>query len=402
MSESKAALQAFKSEVAAWMAENVPSDPGFLLPLTFLEVGTEQQLDFLREWQHKLWQAGFLGMHWPTEYGGQGADSAYQFIVDKELGRHRAPIIFNTIGLNWVGPLLLDMGTEEEKSKYIKNILSAEEIWCQGFSEPDHGSDLGAVQTRAVKEGDEYVVNGSKIWTTLGNYADHMILLARTNTKTERKYDGLSFFLSPMKVAGVEAHPIRKVTGEYGFNQTFFTDARIPASCLMGEEGGGWQVAMKTLTFERAVSGGQAGGVHSMAVSAWEVVEMARHAMRDGKPAIEDPIIRDQLVAFLIEERGLALNNKRGEIPGLISERPASIAMSRKLTNSEWRRRLNQFAVTLQGANASRYVGDADAIDGGRWQRGYFNAFSSTIGGGTSQIQKNIVGERVLGLPKSE
>jgi alkylation response protein AidB-like acyl-CoA dehydrogenase len=139
-----------------------------------------------------------------------------------------------------------------------------------------------------------------------------------------------------------------------------------------------------------------------MAVSAWEVVEMARHAMRDGKPAIEDPIIRDQLVAFLIEERGLALNNKRGEIPGLISERPASIAMSRKLTNSEWRRRLNQFAVTLQGANASRYVGDADAIDGGRWQRGYFNAFSSTIGGGTSQIQKNIVGERVLGLPKSE
>jgi alkylation response protein AidB-like acyl-CoA dehydrogenase len=117
MSESKAALQAFKSEVAAWMAENVPSDPGFLLPLTFLEVGTEQQLDFLREWQHKLWQAGFLGMHWPTEYGGQGADSAYQFIVDKELGRHRAPIIFNTIGLNWVGPLLLDMGTEEEKDK---------------------------------------------------------------------------------------------------------------------------------------------------------------------------------------------------------------------------------------------------------------------------------------------
>ena len=175
MSESKAALQAFKSEVAAWMAENVPSDPGFLLPLTFLEVGTEQQLDFLREWQHKLWQAGFLGMHWPTEYGGQGADSAYQFIVDKALGRHRAPIIFNTIGLNWVGPLLLDMGTEEEKAKYIKNILSAEEIWCQGFSEPDHGSDLGAVQTRAVKDGDEYVVNGSKIWTTLGNYADHMI-----------------------------------------------------------------------------------------------------------------------------------------------------------------------------------------------------------------------------------
>ena len=181
MTDSKAALKAFRGEVAAWMAENVPADPGFLLPLTFLEVGTEQQLDFLREWQHQLWSAGYLGMHWPTEYGGQGADPAYQFIVDKELSRHNAPIIFNTIGLNWVGPLLLDMGTEEEKAQYVKNILSAEEIWCQGFSEPDHGSDLGAVQTRAVKEGDEYVVNGSKIWTTLGNYADHMILLARTN-----------------------------------------------------------------------------------------------------------------------------------------------------------------------------------------------------------------------------
>ena len=197
MSESKAALQAFKSEVAAWMTENVPSDPGFLLPLTFLEVGTEQQLDFLREWQHKLWQAGFLGMHWPTEYGGQGADSAYQFIVDKELGRHRAPIIFNTIGLNWVGPLLLDMGTEEEKSKYIKNILSAEEIWCQGFSEPDHGSDLGAVQTRAVKEGDEYVVNGSKIWTTLGNYADHMICWRAPTRKPSENMMGSHFSCLP-------------------------------------------------------------------------------------------------------------------------------------------------------------------------------------------------------------
>ena len=169
MSDNKAALSAFRKEVAAWMGENVPADPGFLLPLTFLEVGTEQQLDFLREWQHKLWSAGYLGMHWPSEYGGQGADPAYQYIVDKELGKHNAPIIFNTIGLNWVGPLLLDMGTDEEKAKYVKNILSGEEIWCQGFSEPDHGSDLGAVQTRAVRDGEDYVVNGSKIWTTLGN-----------------------------------------------------------------------------------------------------------------------------------------------------------------------------------------------------------------------------------------
>ena len=400
MSESKAALQAFKSEVAAWMAENVPSDPGFLLPLTFLEVGTEQQLDFLREWQHKLWQAGFLGMHWPTEYGGQGADSAYQFIVDKELGRHRAPIIFNTIGLNWVGPLLLDMGTAEEKSKYIKNILSAEEIWCQGFSEPDHGSDLGAVQTRAVKEGDEYVVNGSKIWTTLGNYADHMILLARTNTKTERKYDGLSFFLSPMKVAGVEAHPIRKVTGEYGFNQTFFTDARIPASCLMGEEGGGWTVAMKTLEYERGVTAGQASAYWGVAVQVEDMIDELAAIEQDGAPLLSDPIVRDDLVGFMMEAKALTLSARRMAIPALGTDYPMGLALSVKYRGTEYERRMKHYTASKQGAQSALYVGDDDAVSGGFWQRAYFSNFGATIGGGTTQVQANIVAEHVLGLPK--
>ena len=400
MSESKAAMQAFKSEVAAWMAENVPADPGFLLPLTFLEVGTEQQLDFLREWQHKLWQAVFLGMHWPTEYVGQGADSAYQFIVDKELGRHRAPIIFNTIGLNWVGPLLLDMGTEEEKSKYIKNILSAEEIWCQGFSEPDHGSDLGAVQTRAVKEGDEYVVNGSKIWTTLGNYADHMILLARTNTKTERKYDGLSFFLSPMKVAGVEAHPIRKVTGEYGFNQTFFTDARIPASCLMGEEGGGWTVAMKTLEYERGVTAGQASAYWGVAVQVDDMIDELSAIEQDGEPLLSDPIVLDDLVGFMMEAKALSLSARRMAIPALGTDYPMGLALSVKYRGTEYERRMKQYTASKQGAQSALYVGDDDAVSGGFWQRAYFSNFGATIGGGTTQVQANIVAEHVLGLPK--
>ncbi len=402
MGASQQELDEFQAEVSAWFTENKPADPGFLLPQSFMEVGTDQQFEFLRTWQRKVYEAGYLGMAWPAEYGGAGREQAFQDIATAEMVRQKVPFMTNTIGLSWAGPLILNMGTDAQKEAYIKRILSAEDIWCQGFSEPDNGSDLGNAQLRAVRDGDEYVLNGSKIWTSLGAYADFIILLARTDTQTNTKYEGLSYFLAPMKIAGVDPAPIKKLTGEHGFTQTFFNDARIADSCLIGEEGGGWQVAMKTLTFERAVSGGQAGGVHSMSVSANEVVEMARRAMRDGKPAIEDPIIRDQLVAFLMEERGLALNNKRGEIPGLISERPASIAMSRKLTNSEWRRRLNQFAVTLQGANASRYVGDADAIDGGRWQRGYFNAFSGTIGGGTSQIQKNIVGERVLGLPKSE
>ena len=227
--------------------------------MTFMEVGSDAQLEFLREWQHKLWSAGYLGMAWPKAYGGQGMDPAFQMTADVEMRRVGVPIAFNVIGLGWAGPLILHRGTEEQKSKYLKNILSAEDIWCQGFSEPDHGSDLGSAQTRAVKDGNEYVINGTKIWTTMGNYAKYMILLARTNPDTERKYDGLSFFLSPMDVPGIDPRPIQKLTGEYGFTETFFTDARIPATCLMGEEGEGWKIAMQTLQYERGAAAGAAG-----------------------------------------------------------------------------------------------------------------------------------------------
>ena len=402
MSVTQNELDEFQAEAEVWFEENDPHDPGFLLPQSFMEVGTDQQFEFLRDWQRKVYEAGYLGMAWPKEFGGGGVDQAFQDIATAVMMRQNVPFMTNTIGLNWAGPLILDMGSESQKQAYIKRILSAEDIWCQGFSEPDHGSDLGNAQLRALRDGDEFVLNGSKIWTSLGAYADYIILLARTDNQTNTKYEGLSYFLAPMKIEGINPQPIKKLTGEHGFTQTFFNDARISESCLIGEEGDGWQVAMKTLTYERAVTGGQAGGVASMTVSASEVVELARNAMRDGRFAIEDPLVRDQLVSFLMEEKGMDLNNKRAKIPALISEWPASIAMSRKLTGTEWRRRLNQFAVTLQGANASLCVGDTKAVDQGRWQRGYFQAFSGTIGGGTSQIQKNIVGERVLGLPKQD
>ena len=402
MSVTQNELDEFQAEAEAWFEENDPHDPGFLLPQSFMEVGTDQQFEFLRNWQRKVYEASYLGMAWPKEFGGGGVDQAFQDIATAVMMRQNVPFMTNTIGLNWAGPLILDMGSESQKQAYIKRILSAEDIWCQGFSEPDHGSDLGNAQLRALRDGDEFVLNGSKIWTSLGAYADYIILLARTDNQTNTKYEGLSYFLAPMKIEGVNPQLIKKLTGEHGFTQTFFNNARISESCLIGEEGGGWQVAMKTLTYERAVTGGQAGGVASMTVNASEVVELARNAMRDGRFAIEDPLVRDQLVSFLMEEKGMDLNNKRAKIPALISEWPASIAMSRKLTGTEWRRRLNQFAVTLQGANASLCMGDTKAVDRGRWQRGYFQAFSGTIGGGTSQIQKNIVGERVLGLPKQD
>jgi alkylation response protein AidB-like acyl-CoA dehydrogenase len=401
MDDDDKKLTAFREEVSAWMKANKPADPGFLLPLTFMEVGSEEQLEFLREWQRKVYDAGYLGMAWPEEYGGRGLPPIYQQIADQEMGRHRVPIMFNVIGLGWAGPLILKDGTEEEKQQYLQRILTAEDIWCQGFSEPDHGSDLGNAQTRAVRDGDEYVINGCKTWTTFGNYSKYMILLARTNPEAKRKHAGLSFFLSPMDVPGITATPIRKITGEYGFTETFFDDARIPASCLMGEEGQGWTIAMQTLQFERSAEGGQATAYFAERVTMRDLIHSASTTMRDGKPLLEDPVVRDNLVQFVMEEKALMLSGVRGAIPALCSDYPLSLPLSGKLRATELYRRMRQYAVSLQGARGGLYVGDADAIERGLWQRSYFNSFSATIGGGTSQIQTNIVGEHVLGLPRS-
>lgn len=394
-------LSEFRNDVSAWLKENRPADPGFMLPLTFMEVGTEEQFNFLRDWQRKCYEAGYVGAGWPEEYGGGGMHQKFQDVAAKEMERLNTPIMLNAIGLNWTGPLLLDMGTHEERAKYLKGILTAEDIWCQGFSEPEHGSDLGNAQTKAVRDGDEYVINGSKIWTTQGNFAKYMILLARTNPNAESKYAGLSFFLAPMTVDGVETVPIRKLTGEYGFTQTFFTDARIPADSLMGAEGQGWAVAMRTLEYERGARGGQGNSYTISMPDVSKIFELAKTAKRGGKLAVEDPIIKDQLVKFMIEARGLGLNPQRQNIQPLIQDRPQSLPLQSKLAWTEFIRRLNEFAISLQGTKGAYYVGDQNAVEDGIWQRGYLNAFSATIGGGTSQIQRNIVGEHVLGLPKS-
>ena len=392
--------KAFRAEVAAWLAQNKP-DPGFLLPQTFMEVGSDQQFEFLREWQYQLWSAGYLGLAWPRQYGGGGLEPVFQQIADAEMRRADVPIAYNVIGLSWAGPLILDIGTDAEKEHYIKGILSGEDCWCQGFSEPDHGSDLGSAQCRAVRDGDAYVINGTKIWTTMGNYAKYMILLARTNPEAERKYDGLSFFLSPMDVPGIDPRPIRKLTGEYGFTETFFTDARIPVSCLMGEEGQGWRIAMQTLQYERGAAAGQAGGLMQVRVGIDDVIESLRGLQRDGEPVLHEPHVRDRLVQFMMEEKAIALGLRRGAIAALNTDYPASLPLSSKLRTSEYQRRMRQFAVTAQGAHGAMYVGDVRAVSGGFWQRAYFNNFATTIGGGTSQVQANIVAEHVLDLPKS-
>ena len=366
----------------------------------FRVMHSDEQFNFLRDWQNKVYEAGYLGAHWPKEYGGGGLDRAFQDAATKVMSAARTPIMLNAIGLNWTGPLLLDRGTHEEKQKYIKGILSAENIWCQGFSEPDHGSDLGNAQTRAVRDGDEYVINGSKIWTTQGNYADYMILLARTNPDAETKYKGLSFFLAPMKAPGVETVPIRKLTGEYGFTQTFFTDARIPASSLMGQEGEGWIIAMETLEYERGARSGQAGGHVMMLTNPADIIDLAKSAQVNGRPAIEDPALREELVKLMTEARALGINSRRDKIQPLTQDYPMSLALGSKLSSTDFYQRLNAFAISLQGTRGAYYVDDPSAHDNGIWQRGYLNSFSATIGGGTSQIQRNIIGEHVLGLPK--
>ncbi|MEY3832921.1 acyl-CoA dehydrogenase family protein [Sphingorhabdus sp.] len=393
-------LADFEKQCDAWFAENTVRDPGFMLPLTFMEVSTDQQFDFLRDWQRKVYEAGYFGMSWPTEYGGYGMHPEYQRIATRVMKTHDAPIMLNAIANGWTGPLLLDIGREEDKRRFIKPMLSAEEIWCQGFSEPEHGSDLGSAQTKAVRDGDEYVINGSKIWTSLGDRADYMILLARTSNDGPSKYAGLSFFLAPMKIPGVETRRLKKLTGEYGFTQCFFTDARIPASGLVGEEGQGWMVAMKTLEYERGAKVNPVGGYFVKEMDVMGVIDMARSAKRGGKPVLDDPVMRDRLVDYMIEIQALNLNNQRRRMAPLTSDRPMGLALMNKLARTELVRELTEFSLQFQGTRAGYYVGDENAVDDGYWHRSYLNSFSATIGGGTSQIQKNIIGEHVLGLPK--
>lgn len=396
-----AELKEFARDADAWFAENVPLQPDFMLPLTFMEVGTDEQFEFLRDWQRKVYEAGYLGAAWPKEYGGHGLTDQHQALATKAMRKHNGPIMLNAIGLGWAGPLLLDMGTEAHKKKYIKGILSAEDMWCQGFSEPENGSDLGNAQLRAVKDGDDYILNGSKIWTTHGHFAKYMILLARTNPDAPNKYAGLSFILSPMTVPGIETVKIKKLTGEHGFTQTFFTDARIPADGLMGQEGEGWRVAMRTLEYERNARGGQAGGYFITETDPLEILRLAREAKRGGKPVLDDPVIRDELMDFIIDTQALRTGMERAKIPPLVQDKPHAIPLMSKLITTEYVREINQFAVGLLGTKGGYYVDEPNAVDNGYWHRSYLNAFSATIGGGTSQIQRNIIGEHVLGLPKT-
>jgi alkylation response protein AidB-like acyl-CoA dehydrogenase len=392
----------FRREVRGWVEHHKPADPGFKLPQTFLEVESDRQFDFLRAWQRKVFDAGYLGLDWPKEYGGGGDTLKRQNVVSQEISRARAPFFVNTIGLQWAGPTILAYGTEAQKQRYLEPILSAEEIWCQGFSEPGAGSDLAGVQTRAEPSDDGWRVTGHKVWTTIAHKSKWMILLARTDP-TVGKYAGLSYFLFPMEAPGVSVQPLVKMTGEGGFNQVIIDDAPMPREALLGELGQGWQVAMTTLTFERGAAEGSGGGnATASAGSVTRVAALARRVRRDGDAASLDPVLRDRLARLWIQEEGIRLAGQRTRVAGLDSERPLALRLMNKLVYSEFNQDLSELACEILGPEVQLWLGDPEAIDRGEWPRAYMNSFGMTIGGGTSEIQRNILGERVLGLPKSK
>lgn len=394
-------LAEFRARFREWLVANQPAEPDFELPQTFLEVESDRQFVYLRDWQKKLYEHGWLGFDVPEPYGGRGVRPELARIVSQEMATRRAPFLVNRIGLQWAGPVILMYGTEEQK-QLVRHILSADHIWCQGFSEPGAGSDLASLQTRAIEQDDgSWRVTGHKVWTTLAHVARYMILLARTDASAP-KYKNLTFFLFPMQGAGVTVQPLIKLTGEGGFNQVLFEDAPMPADAILGKEGGGWEVAMATLMFERGASGEATESVSEYLEVYARVVDLAKRTPRDGARAIDDGVIRDRLVQLRIDLEALSLASMRARTPELAGERPMALPLMTKLVFSEINQRLTELACEILGTDVAYWRGDPAAPDRAQWPRGYLNSFGLTIGGGTSEVLRNILAERILGLPKGK
>ncbi len=395
----------FRAEVRAWLAENKPAPPDFVLPQSFLEVATRQQFDYLRAWQQKVYAAGYLGFDVAKEYGGQGIDKHKRRIVGQEMSRASTPFMVNLIGLQWAGPTVLTYGTEAQKKRLIPPMLAAEEIWCQGFSEPSAGSDLASLQTRAVarEDGEGWLVTGHKVWTTIAHFSKWMILIARTDPDADTKYAGLSYFVFPMDVEGVTVQPLVKMTREGGFNQVILDEAPMPADSLLGELGQGWKVAMTTLMFERgAATGAGHERAEEDAKALLRLLFLAHQVKRDGRPSAHDPVFRDRIAQLMLEAESMRQSAARMAVPELCADYPQALPMSFKIIYSEFLQRLTKLACDMLGPQAILWMEDANARDDAEWPRGRMNSYGFTIGGGTSEILRNIVGERVLGLPKSK
>jgi alkylation response protein AidB-like acyl-CoA dehydrogenase len=383
----------YRKQVRAWLEENLPRE----------EVRT---LDDRRRWHRKLYEAGYLGMGWPKEVGGAGARPMEQAIVADEMARVNAPAPTNGLGLGIVGPTIVVHGTDAQKARYLRKILTAEELWCQLYSEPNAGSDLAALKTSAVDAGDHFVVNGQKIWTSSGAVADWGLLLARTDTKVA-KHKGISCFLMNMRQPGVDVRPLKQITGSSEFCEVFMTSARVEKEDQIGRLGEGWGIAQTTLGYER---GGRAlARITSYAGQYNQLMNAARRLKRNGRPILDDAVTRQKLGriwADLEVERYGALRVltmlERGEHPG------AGGSLT-KLSYSEFEKRFMEMAEEILGPYGQLTDGvppefrlevDTAVGDHGTWAYAFLWSRAGTIYAGSSEIQKNVIGERILGLPK--
>jgi alkylation response protein AidB-like acyl-CoA dehydrogenase len=367
--------QAFRDELRGWLAANHPGPE---------PEGDVAGFEFRRAWQRRLHDDDWAGVSWPKEYGGRGATLVEQAIYNEELARAQAPSTANVLGLAMGGPTVIAHGTEEQKRRYLEPILSADEIWCQGFSEPEAGSDLASLKTRAVRDGDEWVVTGQKVWTTLAHHAKWCMLVARTDPDAPR-HKGLTYFLMDMEQDSVQVRPLRQITGEAEFNELFIEEARIPAENIVGGEGNGWAVAITTLMHERATL---AFGLQiRVKITLGELLAEARES-----GAAADPVIRDRLAQLYIESEVLRLNALRGLSAIMRTGVPGPEGSLGKWQWADVNQALTELAVELRGGRA--------VLDDDRWTYRFLRARANSIEGGTTEILKNIVAERVLGLPR--
>ncbi len=385
----------FREYCRSWLAENRPTPPPFRLPISPIEVMTEDQRRYLCAWQKKCHAAGLIGADYPKEYGG-GGHTGFQQIASHEMSKANVPYMINVIGLSMAAPTIREHGTEEQKRRYLPPLFSGEEIWCQGFSEPNAGSDLANVQASAVRQGDHWVINGHKVWTSLAHFASWMIMICRTSS--DHKYNGLTYFLVPIaNTKGVTVRPLIKITGETGFNEVFFEDVVVPDTMRVDAVGKGWTVAMTTLTYERgAAEGAGSGGGVSLDDQLASLVGLAKQLGR-----WDDPVVRDKVMELAVRAEGLRQNTRRGRVATLI-EHPMRVPLQQKVTITELVQDMAKVALEIEGAHATLYMNDPAAPDGGHWPLAYLNSYGMTIAAGSNEIQRNILGERVLGMAKSK
>ena len=381
---------AFRDEVRAWFAANVPKD---WVQRRNAEESMQARFEYLRAWQRKMFDAGWAGVSWPKEYGGRGATLMEQVIFIEEMARAEAPPMANVLGLGLIGPTIIAFGNDAQKKRYLPKILSAEEIWCQGFSEPNAGSDLAALSSEAKLDGDAFIVNGQKIWNSYGWAADWCELVVRTDPSVE-KHKGLTVLLVDMKSAGVEVRPLKQMTGESEFCELFFRDVRVPTANVIGKINDGWRVAMGTLMHERGTFG--AGLQVNYRRNFNRLVEIAHRMNRAG-----DPLVRQKLAQAYTEIEVMRFNQMRAFSRINETGVPGPEGSIQKIFWSELNQRFQQTAQEIMGAYGQLAHGAADAIDEGQWEYGYLRSRGNTIEAGTSEIQRNIVGHFVLGLPKS-